>query len=205
MPKTIAHRMLILSLLLLTSSLAARPSACRLDLGVCQWYDSCLETQVQCGSEGYPIGFGKHYCDRFGAQQFATSDGQLWLEDVRTCLQRALLPLANEQEDCDEVERVGFGSHPDCYLGESPHANPGAPSICFLAIKDLRTIVRTLEGKAWRNPQIQRQMASVASKCAARLGSRLITSILNPGGESASWDEHHQFWLEIEEKLRPIP
>ena len=34
--------------------------------GNCDFYSQCLESRIPCGRDGYALGYGDHYCRRFG-------------------------------------------------------------------------------------------------------------------------------------------
>ena len=189
MPRSVIS---LLALILFSYPLLARSPSCRLDLGKCAWYKSCLESKVKCGPEGYPLGFAKYYCDKFGKKDFVSPATDKWLDNVRLCLQRSLKHvLWGESVNCPQVADLGFGSHSDCYIAESDHSPADAPSICFLPIKDLTTIIRTIEGKAWRHPSIQGQFATVARRCVWKIGR-------NKDLDQDTEDNNRlEFWLSI--------
>lgn len=84
----------------------------------CTFYSSCLEPLYHCGTDGYPIGYGLHYCDRFistlpsippatttissQARWHAelddildpswSAEGIEWVHKTLSCLQYSLLP-----------------------------------------------------------------------------------------------------------------
>jgi hypothetical protein len=33
--------------------------------GNCDFYTQCVEPKFQCGSDGYPLGYGNRYCNKF--------------------------------------------------------------------------------------------------------------------------------------------
>ncbi|KAJ5113812.1 hypothetical protein N7456_002346 [Penicillium angulare] len=81
---------------------------------------ACLEPLVQCGANGYPLGFGAKYCDKFLENKSDFSDrGQKWEEDVGQCLQDALVPFVNgsKQPDCQDLKEYAIGTHARCYVG----------------------------------------------------------------------------------------
>ena len=42
--------------------------------------------------------------------------GRAWVNDVRKCLMKKLMPLYNRGFDCDTIKRTAFATHVDCYL-----------------------------------------------------------------------------------------
>ena len=113
----------------------------------CSFYNKCLDAQFQCGPEGYPLGFGLHYCEIFLQMQSlecVSQAGNNWMQFVRQCLQDKLAPLLNAQPQptCEEVEKFAFESHPDCYVTEDSRLNicnlPGtAAEVGYVARKGL--------------------------------------------------------------------
>eukprot|EP01114_Cavostelium_apophysatum_P012010 TRINITY_DN26670_c0_g1_i1.p1 TRINITY_DN26670_c0_g1~~TRINITY_DN26670_c0_g1_i1.p1 ORF type:complete len:188 (-),score=11.41 TRINITY_DN26670_c0_g1_i1:55-618(-) len=98
-------------------------------VGPCSWYEDCLESLYQCGSGGYPIGYGFYFCDRFSdAMDSFTDLGQEWISNTRLCLQQTLkdelgLPFNPAQISCDQVRSDAFDTHAACYT-------QGYPSVC---------------------------------------------------------------------------
>ncbi|KAI9338786.1 hypothetical protein BDR26DRAFT_838048 [Obelidium mucronatum] len=80
----------------------------------CDFYSQCLEAAHTCGPKGYSLNFGEPNCNKFitNASKF-TPEGQLWLANVRSCLQKKLIPLVSREDiTCDEIEDFAFDSHP---------------------------------------------------------------------------------------------
>ena len=80
----------------------------------CGFYSACLESKFQCGADGYPVGYGEKYCERFMSLNTAHSvssselspDGIRWRNSTLICLQRALvntLPYNPSVNSCDEL------------------------------------------------------------------------------------------------------
>lgn len=82
----------------------------------CEFYPKCLESMYNCGTSGYPIGYGFKYCSKFKAHfsEFPT-EGQRWIEKTLLCLKRKLRPFLVESISCPELYKEAFESHPDCY------------------------------------------------------------------------------------------
>ncbi|OZJ06316.1 hypothetical protein BZG36_00725 [Bifiguratus adelaidae] len=91
-------------------------STCTPSLTSCDFY-SCLEDQYHCGPNGYPIGYGLKYCEKYtaNADKFSTQ-GQQWIDNVRLCLQQDLLKDANCNSNCTAVNDDAFASHAGCYI-----------------------------------------------------------------------------------------
>src|SRR5437762_8062672 len=59
----------------------------------CTFYLDCLEDgNYDCGTAGYPIGYGQYYCEKFNAAKpLLSPQGQQWVSDTMLCLQTALI------------------------------------------------------------------------------------------------------------------
>ncbi|KAF4610711.1 hypothetical protein D9613_007295 [Agrocybe pediades] len=89
--------------------------------GQCDFYRDCLEARYNCGPDGYPLGYGEKYCNKFSqSQDRLSAKGQKWMLDTMECLQRTLVPDATGAEgasaDCKALEDQAFDSHSVCYL-----------------------------------------------------------------------------------------
>ncbi len=104
----------------------------------CNWYRDCLEARYPCeGTEdGYAIEFAKKFCDLYteSLSKFS-SQGIMWIDGVRKCLQVVLVPFLREfvRPTCADIKQKAFDSHSRCYL----EPGLGVPSICDLSIYDL--------------------------------------------------------------------
>ena len=86
----------------------------------CAFYANCLETRYQCGPDGYPLGYGQFYCQKFSDNRgLLSAQGQEWMLATMHCLQLALVPDAIEAtppaSDCEALKEQAFGSHAGCY------------------------------------------------------------------------------------------
>lgn len=128
----------------------------------CAFYRACLDARRPCGAEGYALAYGERLCHAFVAGRGAFSPaGQAWLRAVRTCLQRALVPLlARGGDDCAALEEAAYASHSGCYTAS-------AHSICALGPSDLAALTRAL-APYLRDARAQRQIGEVLRTCAAR-------------------------------------
>jgi len=105
----------------------------------CDYYlcrdDARMES---CGAAGYYAGFGHAYCDRFtvDSQPRMSEAGQRWIDDVRTCLQRALEDIDDEALSCEDVQELAYATHPDCYV---------QAGFCELGLSDAWTVVNTVD------------------------------------------------------------
>lgn len=115
--------------------------------GQCSFYEDCLETRYHCGVDGYPLGYGKKYCNKFNAARDKFSQkGQAWMLDTMECLQLVLVPEATRPEEvgtqgrspCDELRKKAFDSHAECYVQNG---------LCTLSVKDWTEIVEVVDLK----------------------------------------------------------
>ncbi|KAF8894225.1 hypothetical protein CPB84DRAFT_1710821 [Gymnopilus junonius] len=115
--------------------------------GHCEFYRDCLEAKFHCGPDGYPIGYGEKYCEKFQTDQSELSSaGQEWMLNTMQCLQRALVPeedsstststSGGQQTDkCDDIKQTAFASHAACYIDNG---------LCTLGVGDWAHIVEII-------------------------------------------------------------
>jgi hypothetical protein len=97
----------------------------------CSFYD-CVESNCGCGASGYPLGYGKKYCQIFSNYNFQGS-GSRWRDATLRCLQRALIPFSQcPPTTCDQLKQEAFDSHAFCYTSSG---------VCFLSPRDLLAIL----------------------------------------------------------------
>jgi hypothetical protein len=61
----------------------------------CSFYADCIEPRYHCGPTGYPLNYGKPYCQKFtAAKSKLSAQGKQWVSDTMLCLQTALVPEA---------------------------------------------------------------------------------------------------------------
>ena len=85
----------------------------------CAFYTDCLESTFMCGPDGYPLGYGDKYCERFlDNKHYFTEEGQAWIDGTLVCLKEALVETVEEPDgiDCEQVKKTAFASHVDCYI-----------------------------------------------------------------------------------------
>ena len=49
----------------LLSATTAQDCTALANAGNCDFYTQCVEPKFQCGSSGYPLGYGNRYCRKF--------------------------------------------------------------------------------------------------------------------------------------------
>lgn len=143
---------LVLILFIFMSSSFADVSTCQMgDLSAddCSFYNDCVENRIQCGKEGYALGYGEYYCQRF-SQTFAdyaedfSSLAHLWRKTTAVCLQKEISatvdellvnPTSSNQKDCWTLRKEAFSQHALCYTQVES-------SICMLPPSDVISIIR---------------------------------------------------------------
>jgi len=118
--------------------------------GQCSFYEDCLETRYHCGPDGYPLGYGKKYCNKFiAAIDKFSPEAQVYMLDVMECLQRALVPettgpvepRANGRSPCDDLKRKAYESYAECYV------QPSGEPLYTLSVKDWAEVVELIDLK----------------------------------------------------------
>jgi len=121
-------------------------SACERPVrGTCTFYRECLEAKYHCGEQGYPLGYGEHYCETFKVKRDLLSPaGQKWMVDTMQCLQETLVHegamdvLHVGDGDCGLLKDIAFDSHSRCYVSSG---------LCELHTRDWVAILRIVEIK----------------------------------------------------------
>ena len=103
-----------------SSNSTSIPNSCFEPTGDCAWYQTCLNAHSNCTGNHYEyaISYGEKFCKLFtqNTEKFSPK-GELWLENVRKCLQMALVPTIEQSNvDCKKIRDDAFGSHASCYV-----------------------------------------------------------------------------------------
>lgn len=127
----------------------------------CAFYRSCLEASHPCGEAGYALGFGELLCYLFiDHREEFTPDGQRWLREVRTCLQRSLAEIsARPVMSCDALAGEAYASHTTCYTARDN-------SFCALPPPDVLRLASLL-GPYLRDPRAMAQTRAVLASCSS--------------------------------------
>ncbi len=169
-------RYFLLTVALLSSTLIASP--CKELVGSCEYYQ-CLEEQVlTCGDEGYAVGYGKKYCEKFSSMQFAPHRtrleeeafpalGPVWRDRVRSCLMNELEGFLEEKAPltCQGLRDFAFGSHPDCYTR--------SPSFCDLSLENATRVGLTIDPATILRAESITQIRQTAAICVESLTQRI--------------------------------
>jgi hypothetical protein len=87
-------------------------------IGTCEYYQ-CIENTEQCGSKGYYLEFGKHYCEKYKANQSKyTYQGEAFLDNIRNCLQDELereRERSGQLPSCGQIKKFAIETHKTCY------------------------------------------------------------------------------------------
>lgn len=122
-------------------------------VGRCEFY-SALEEKLHCGSEGYPLAFGRHYCRRFDLASGAFSTrGRAVLGRIKSCLQEELVPWGGL--DCAALKTVALESHVVCYR---------RAEFCELSLLDQARIFVTVL-PALVDPEMRRVAERIQALC----------------------------------------
>ena len=115
----------------------------------CEFYHEYDKLFDYCGTGGYAIGFGYHYCEQFREQRSEFQQPE-WQDAVRSCLQTSLLDFTERlvaYPTCKQISDAGFNSHQKCYVSPDPK-NPEL-SWCNLPFMDMVTVAWIAKGDYW--------------------------------------------------------
>lgn len=133
----------------------------------CNFYSQCLEDKFNCGSEGYPLGYGAKYCERFSSmgtnQAFKnlkfTSKGLKWRDRTLRCLQEDLIIKFESLNTCSEIKSQAFESHASCYTQSDA-------SLCDLGPSDLESVISIVDAiDAFGSYGGVKQLVQVGTTC----------------------------------------
>ena len=101
----------------------------------CRWYEDCLEMRYPCRStdDGYAIEYAQKFCNLYSDNyNDFSSTGRQWVDEVRRCLQVALVPSLRlwVSPTCADIREEAFRSHAGCYTDVQP-------SMCDLSCADI--------------------------------------------------------------------
>lgn len=114
-----------------------------------------------CGPEGYPLGYGARYADRFVDEIHSalSVDGQRFLEATGACLQQRMAGWITAGSSCGEVWATAFEDHPGCYLESG---------FCALSLSDALIVSAAVEPEDLELPEQQAQVEAIAQGCLER-------------------------------------
>ncbi|KAF9228276.1 hypothetical protein BS17DRAFT_773401 [Gyrodon lividus] len=109
----------------------------------CSFYATCLESRYHCGPDGYPIGYGQKYCQKFSDERSnLDAQGQKWMIDTMHCLQFVLVPDAIDANatTCNALKDQAFASHAGCYTSNGFCTLGVHNWVAVLGIVDITTL-----------------------------------------------------------------
>jgi hypothetical protein len=132
----------------------------------CNYYSECLEDRVRCSDEGYALGYGYKYCQRFLSIGTVNSfeglqlspAGLKWRTRTLKCLQDQLISKETELVTCNSIRDFAFASHIGCYTDP-------ASSICDLPLSDEIAIGRVVDIKEYTDIDGLKQLFKVGIAC----------------------------------------
>ncbi len=84
---------------------------------LCEFYTKYDDVK-NCGPTGYPVRYGKRYCEAFARRiQDFSRRGKSWLESTLVCLQNELRPTMHDPSiTCDSLNDLSIDHHAKCYV-----------------------------------------------------------------------------------------
>lgn len=118
----------------------------------------CAEQTLSCGPDGYLIGYGTRYAERFyrNTRPWMSPAGKRWLDATLVCLQDRLRERIDSSTTCDDVRTIAFDSHPECYVESG---------FCGLPLTDWFAVAATIDGRDWLSQDALRQVTTTAHAC----------------------------------------
>jgi len=178
--------------------------------GGCDFYRSCVEDKFQCGPDGYALGYGEKYCQRFRALEAEdlSSKGLAWRDYTLNCLEQGLADLlfsSSNVNTCSDLKTFAFKSHVACYTSKDH-------SVCDLSVSDWAEIISTVDFKDALSDEGRTQVRDVIRLCKSMIvGEReQILGVLNSPFEISetsdgnSHDKAIRRLRELDEKLNFI-
>ena len=134
----------------------------------CSFYPDCLEGAVKCGADGYALGYGGKYCNRFKDNiSYFSADGQRWIHGTLKCLKNHLVKVASGSgpKDCKGIMDLAFDSHVPCYVDNgfcslAFHWTNPAEEFHFL-----RALMRVYDVKDFASLMAIKQVGGVLKSC----------------------------------------
>lgn len=118
----------------------------------------CAEDTLSCGPEGYLLGYGTRYAERFyrHTRPWMSSAGKRWLDKTLVCLQVKLRERIDASMTCDDVRTIAYDSHPECYVESG---------FCELPLTDWFAVAATIDGRDLLSQDALRQVTTTAHAC----------------------------------------
>ncbi len=118
----------------------------------------CAEDTLACGRDGYLIGYGARYAERFyrSTRPWMSAAGKRWIDATLVCLQDTLRDRIDADSSCADVRTLAFDSHPTCYVDGG---------FCRLPWSDWLAVLATVDGREWLSQDARRQLTATARAC----------------------------------------
>jgi hypothetical protein len=118
----------------------------------------CAEQTLHCGPDGYLIGYGTRYAERFYryTRPWMSPAGKRWIDATLVCLQETQRERIDASTTCDDVRTIAFDSHPECYVESG---------FCELPVTDWFAVAATIDGRDWLSQDALRQVSTTAHAC----------------------------------------
>lgn len=130
----------------------------------------CAEQTAQCGPDGYLLGYGTKYAQRFyrDTRPRMTARGQQWIDDVLVCLQGSLRDSIDASTSCDDLRTIAFDSHPACYV---------EAGFCTLSPWDIAQVVWSIDLRDWLGKDSARQVVTTALDCGNQYTRSIVRAL----------------------------
>lgn len=120
--------------------------------------DEVLMDGAGCGPDGYPLGYGAKYADRYFDEVYpsVSSEAQAFLRRVSIHLQREMDAFVTPSSSCEAVWDYGFGTHPACYIESG---------FCDLELSDVAAIAGAVDPEDQDLPEAAEQTERIVEGC----------------------------------------
>jgi hypothetical protein len=126
-------------------------------------YYVCLDEALGgCGEDGYPLGYGARYAERYllEVRPEVSPAAQAFLDEVSVCLQQRMAAFVTDETTCAQVWEHGFSTHPDCYVDSG---------FCAVDLDSQVAIADAVDPADRQLPEQQEQVLEVARRCVEAL------------------------------------
>lgn len=79
----------------------------------CEMY-LCVEQNMNCGYNGYPLRIGYRFCEIFLNFKPTSKQTNIWLDKVRYCIQEK--QKDSHLNQCNQLAAISVQDHLDCYV-----------------------------------------------------------------------------------------
>uniref|UniRef100_A0A7E4V9R5 ShKT domain-containing protein n=1 Tax=Panagrellus redivivus TaxID=6233 RepID=A0A7E4V9R5_PANRE len=116
-----------------------------------------MESRAKCGKNGYLMGYGAKYCNRFKSNynNFNTA-GKQWVKCTANCLKLRTRTIVNANRRCAAIKQKAFESHVGCYT---------SCGFCRIYRGNITPLYKTYDFKDFFSKTALAQVVSMARKC----------------------------------------